>query len=126
MTRPLTFSLDEILCLRRSNQGRCIGAYRDTALISFELAKEDVRFRQVLFINDSMLPLGPDSAALHDLEEVMALAVGAKDSALAGLTDSYERSYHLQSFCLCANECLLRDQAWQNFWLSLDVQVPKG
>jgi hypothetical protein len=116
----------EIFCLRRSNQGRCIGAYRDTALIAFQLASEGLTFRNVLFINDSVLPLGPDSFALQSLEEVMALVADRLSAALSGLTDSYEKGYHLQSYCLCANQFLLLDPVWQRFWQSLDVHIPKN
>ncbi len=115
-----------ILGLRRSNQGRCIGAIRDTAIIASQLASQGLSFRHVLFINDSVLPLGPDSAALQVLEEVMALAADSQGAALAGLTDSFESGYHLQSYCLCANSLLLLDPAWQRFWRSLDVLIPKN
>lgn len=116
----------QILCLRRSNQGRCIGAFRDTALLVSQLASQGLRFRHVLFINDSVLPLGPDSAALRVLEEVMALAADSQGAAMAGLTDSYESGYHLQSYCLCANSLLLQEPSWQGFWGSLDVHIPKN
>ena len=116
----------EILCLRRSNQGRCIGAYRDTALIAFQLASEGLTFRHVMFINDSVLPLGTDSFALQNLEDVMALVADRPAAALSGLTDSYEKGYHLQSYCLCANQFLLLESAWQSFWQSLDVHIPKN
>ncbi len=115
-----------ILCLRRSNQGRCIGAYRDTALLASQLASEGLAFRHVLFINDSVLPLGPDSSALQSLEAVMALVADRHAAALSGLTDSYEKGYHLQSYCLCANQFLLLEPAWQSFWQSLDVHIPKS
>ncbi len=116
----------EIYCLRRSNQGRCIGAYRDTALIATQLASEGLPFRHVLFINDSVLPLGPDSSALQSLEEVIALVADRQAAALSGLTDSYEKGYHLQSYCLCANQLLLLEPAWQSFWQSLDVDIAKN
>ncbi len=115
----------QILCLRRSNQGRCIGAFRDTALMVSQLASQGLGFRHVLFINDSVLPLGPDSAALRVLEAVMALAADGQGAALAGLTDSYESGYHLQSYCLCANALLLLEPSWLSFWQSLDVAIPK-
>jgi hypothetical protein len=112
-----------ILCQRRSNQGRCIGAYRDTALVVARLAAEGVVFRRLLLINDSILPLS--DAAMAVLEELMALAAEAPSAALAGLTDSYERGYHLQSYGLCANAGLLGHPAWQTFWNSLDQGLSK-
>jgi hypothetical protein len=114
-----------ILCQRRSNQGRCIGAYRDTALVVARLAAEGVAFRPLLLINDSILPLTDAAAAAAVLEELIALAAKAPAAALAGLTDSYATDYHLQSYALCANAALLGHPAWQGFWQALDSRLPK-
>jgi len=115
----------DILCQRRSNQGRCIGAYRDTALVVARLVAEGVVFRPLLLINDSIFPLTNAAAAAAVLEEMIALAAKAPAAALAGLTDSYERGYHLQSYGLCANAELLSHPAWQAFWNSFDPGLSK-
>jgi len=114
-----------ILCQRRGNEGRCIGAYRDTALVVARLVAEGVAFRPLLLINDSILPLMDAAAGAAVLEELMALADEAQAAALAGLTDSYERGYHLQSYGLCANAELLGHPVWQTFWNSLDQGLSK-
>jgi len=114
----------QILCQRRGNQGRCIGAYRDTALLVARLAAEGMAFRPLLLLNDSILPM--DSAdAVADLEELMSLADAATAAALAGFTDNYATEYHLQSYALCANAELLGHPAWQGFWSGLDPRLHK-
>ncbi len=116
----------QIFCQRRVNQGRCIGAYRDTALAVARLAAEGVPFRHVLLINDSILPIEDGPAPLMCLEELMALAGAAPPAAaLSGLTESYERGHHLQSYGLCANASLLTHPAWVGFWTSLDGKASK-
>jgi hypothetical protein len=114
-----------ILCQRRGNEGRCIAAYRDTALVVARLVAEGVALRPLLLINDSILPLMDAAAGAAVLEELMALAAEAPAASLAGLTDSYERGYHLQSYGLCANAELLGHPAWQAFWNSLDLGLSK-
>jgi hypothetical protein len=45
---------------------------------------------------------------------------------LSGLTDSVETGqYHLQSYCLAANQSLLRHRCWDEFWSSFDVRKTK-
>lgn len=113
-----------IAAVRRPNRGRCIGAFRDTALLCHELICNGVPIEQLILLNDSVLPLAPRSASLDNLRSLLALTE-ADAPVMAGFTDSYERGAHLQSYALAVNRGLLLDVSWPLFWASLDADLPK-
>jgi len=106
-----------IFVLRRPNRGQCIAAYQATALLCYELICQGVNVEQLLLMNDSVLPCRPGGAALNSLESLLDLI---RDDApvLAGFTDSFENGFHLQSYSLAANRCLLADVSWLLFWVT--------
>jgi hypothetical protein len=76
----------------RKNVGFDLAAYRD----AINLHGTD--WESVFLINDSIYwPVGNFSVAISQLENLV------DDSTIVGLTDSYQRSYHLQSFCFLAS-----------------------
>jgi len=113
-----------IVALRRPNRGRCIGAYRDTALACSQWIASGVPIERLILMNDSVLPLGSGRQSLASLEALMDL-VEDGDPMMAGFTDSYELGCHLQSYGLVANRDLLADMAWLLFWSALDTDLPK-
>lgn len=109
---------NKFLAVRRPNRGRCLAAYRDTAILANELLASGASLEHLILLNDSILPLRDSVDCVDNLRQLIA---GAKADvpALSGFTDSYERGHHLQSFCLVANAALIRDVAWPLFWSSL-------
>jgi hypothetical protein len=114
-----------IIALRRPNRGQCIAAYQATALLCYELLCQGVNIEQLLLMNDSMLPCRAGGVALNSLESLLDLI---RDDApvLAGFTDSFENGFHLQSYALAVNRCLLADVSWPLFWSSLTTDLPKA
>ncbi len=72
----------------RQNYGFDLGAYRD----AFHYLNHDVE--QVLLINDSVY-WPPDR--FREMLEILEL--GVKDGGIIGITESFQRSKHIQSFC---------------------------
>lgn len=114
-----------ILALRRPNRGQCIAAYQATALLCYELIRQGVNIEQLLLMNDSVLPFRAGGVALNSLESLLDLI---RDDApvLAGFTDSFESGFHLQSYSLAVNRCLLADVSWLLFWSTLTTDLPKA
>jgi lipopolysaccharide biosynthesis protein len=91
--------------LRRDNVGRDFGAFKDGIATVPDLGRLDA----LLLANDSVY--GP----FHDLGE----AIGRMSMAEAdvwGITDSWERSFHLQSFFLLFGRRALASAAFGRFW----------
>ena len=114
-----------ILALRRPNRGQCIAAYQATALLCYELICQGVNIEQLLLMNDSILPCRAGGVALNSLESLLDL-IRDDVPVLAGFTDSFENGFHLQSYALAANRCLLADVSWPLFWSSLTTDLPKA
>lgn len=115
---------EKIVAIRRPNRGRCIAAFRETALLCQASAAHGLKLQALTLINDSTLPLSIGSSPVSNLQALVESACGGVPT-LAGLTDSFERGYHLQSFCLVANQALLQDPAWSLFWLALETDRNK-
>jgi hypothetical protein len=92
--------------LVRRNVGYDFGAWRD-ALERLGLPRADTE--QVAIVNDSIYgPLTPLRQALSRID------VNAAD--VWGLTDSWQRRYHLQSYFLVFSRKVLDSAAWRKFW----------
>ena len=92
--------------LNRRNIGIDFGAWR-MAMRALSLPKNDTK--RILLINDGvygpLVPLAP------------LLARMSPDAAdLWGLTDSWERGHHLQSYFLLANASVIHSSVWSSFW----------
>jgi hypothetical protein len=102
----------------RTNLGRCLGAYKDFALLLQQAPTVMSGVRSLVFCNDSTLPLAGDDALPQRLKEWVETWECTDRPVMAGLTDSAERGrYHLQSFFLYCNSAWLHHPAWQRFWL---------
>ncbi len=92
--------------LVRRNVGYDFGAMRE-GLEHFRLPRADTEM--VLLVNDSVY--GPFTGLASVLDRI--------DFAQAdvwGATESWQRSYHLQSFFLAAGPAALHSAAWRRFW----------
>lgn len=96
------------LIVRRPNVGRDFGAYKDGIALIPDLARLD----SLLIANDSVY--GP----FFDLKEVMA-RMDPDQAEVWGITDSWERRYHLQSFFLVFGKTALASPAFARFWRGL-------
>ncbi len=90
---------------RRRNVGYDFGAFKDGIGLVGDLAGLD----ELVLANDSVY--GP----FHDLEGILRQADGARASVW-GITDSWEISYHLQSYFLLFKAEALRHPAFARFW----------
>lgn len=90
----------------RRNLGYDFAAWRD-ALEACGLPNGDTT--QLVLVNDSVYgPFFP----LTDLFR----RIDAEDVPVLGLTDSWQRRYHLQSFFLACGPAAFRNLAWHQFW----------
>jgi lipopolysaccharide biosynthesis protein len=92
------------MILRRHNLGYDFGAYKDGLSALAGLAQLD----ELLLVNDSVY--GP----LHDLSAILARCGG--DAAIWGITDSWDRRYHLQSYFLLIRRPVLESPHFREFW----------
>jgi lipopolysaccharide biosynthesis protein len=97
------------LMLRRSNRGHDFGAFRDAVL---ELADRLPSLDTLIVANDSVY--GP----LQDLAPLLARAE-AGDASVWGITDSWDRAYHLQSYFLLFKRAAVTHPAFLSFWRSV-------
>lgn len=115
-----------VLISSRRNLGRCLGAYKDLALLLAQTPELSSGLRSLVLCNDSTLPLSEPAVLLRQLQAWCSEGEISAVPVLAGLTDSAERDrYHLQSFCLHANRALLQHPAWLRFWLGFSLQGSK-
>lgn len=91
--------------LRRANVGYDFGAYKDGISMIPDLARLDF----LLLANDSVY--GPFSS----IDQLMAKADPGR-AQFWGLTDSWEESYHLQSYFLLFGRAALGNPAFRAFW----------
>ncbi len=92
------------LTLFRVNRGYDFGAYNDAIAEIPNFQNLDC----LLLVNDSVY--GP----LHDLRPVLARCDDSAD--VWGLTDSWDRAWHLQSYFLLFRANALRSQVFAQFW----------
>lgn len=93
------------LVIRRRNVGYDYGAYRDGLARIPDLDKIDL----LLFANDSVY--GP----FRPLSEVIG-SMPAEQADVWGITDSWWRRYHLQSYFLLLHRAAIQCPAVQEFW----------
>jgi hypothetical protein len=98
-------SVCAVVILRR-NLGYDFGAWRD-ALVQCALPRPETT--QIILLNDSVY--GP----FRPLAEVLR-RIDASPFPICGLTDSWQRRYHLQSYFVAFREDAFRHRAWQAFW----------
>jgi len=92
--------------LRRRNRGHDFGAFRDAVL---DLQDRLPSLDRLIIANDSVY--GP----LQDLGPLLARCdVG--EASVWGVTDSWDRSYHLQSYFLVFKREALQNPAFLSFW----------
>ena len=92
--------------VRRRNVGFDFGAWKD-ALAACDLPRPETTL--LLLANDSLYgPVRPLLPALSRLDFAAA--------DIWGLTDSWQRRYHLQSYLLIAGPAAFNSPAWGGFW----------
>jgi lipopolysaccharide biosynthesis protein len=91
--------------LRRENVGRDFGGFKDGIAAIADLGRLDA----LLLANDSVY--GP----FHDLGELIG-RMSTAESDVWGITDSWERSFHLQSFFLLFGRRALASPGFRRFW----------
>ncbi|MGK7869817.1 rhamnan synthesis F family protein [Falsiroseomonas sp. E2-1-a20] len=90
----------------RRNVGYDFGAWRD-ALVACSLPRPETT--QIILVNDSVYgPFRPLGQVLRRIE--------AAPEPVCGLTDSWQRRYHLQSYFLSFRPEAFRSRAWSTFW----------
>ncbi len=93
------------LMMRRRNRGHDFGAFRDAVAALGDVS----RFEQLIMANDSVY--GP----LQDLAPLLERC-DRGDAAVWGVTDSWDRRYHLQSYFLLFKREALASPAFTSFW----------
>lgn len=93
------------LVLRRSNQGYDFGAYKDALQEIPDLTRLD----SLIIANDSVY--GP----FHPLAEMLRRA-DPEQADIWGMTDTYDRYYHLQTYFLVVHRRALETPALHRFW----------
>jgi lipopolysaccharide biosynthesis protein len=92
------------LLLKRRNVGHDFGAYKDGLSILGDLTS----FEELLFANDSVY--GPFC-------DLRVLLQRCDDSAaIWGITDSWQRRFHLQSYFLLVKKTAFADRLFLDFW----------
>lgn len=95
--------------LVRRNIGYDFGAWRD-ALETLSLPREDTW--SILLVNDSTI--GP----FAEIQELLN-TIDYQVADVWGITESWQRGYHLQSFFLSCGPVAIRSRAWHDFWRSV-------
>lgn len=103
------------LMLRRRNRGHDFGAFRDAVWALGDVA----RFERLIIANDSVY--GP----LQDLAPLLARC-DEGDASVWGITDSWDRQYHLQSYFLLFKREALANPAFQAFWRQVRLVPSRG
>ena len=97
------------LMMRRNNRGHDFGAFRDAVL---ELAPRLAGLDSLIIANDSVY--GP----MQDLAPLLAKCESG-EASVWGITDSWDRAYHLQSYFLVFRREALASPAFLKFWRSV-------
>ena len=104
------------LMLRRRNRGHDFGAFRDAV---FDLGDRLGGIERLIIANDSVY--GP----LHDLSPLLARC-DQGGAAVWGVTDSWDRRYHLQSYFLLFKREALAHPAFLAFWRGVRLVPSRG
>jgi lipopolysaccharide biosynthesis protein len=102
------------IILRRANVGYDFGGYKDGLSLIPDLARVDL----LLLANDSVY--GP----FRPLTDILSRR--GNDAQFWGLTDSWDRAYHLQSYFLLFGRVALAHEAFGRFWKSVRYVNSKG
>ena len=114
--------LEQTGCIitKRKNLGLCLGAYRDFCCLLNEHKHLCNQVQTLALCNDSTLPIGGHEPFCNDVDSI-ANNLRTDSSQMEGLTDSVQTtSYHIQTYFLAINACLLQDDCWPEFWEMLN------
>jgi lipopolysaccharide biosynthesis protein len=92
--------------LIRRNVGYDFGAWQEGL---HYLKTSGAECKELFLVNDSVI--GPFQPLKNVIERIRW-----DEADVWGLTESWQISYHLQSYFLCANERALKSEAWRKFW----------
>jgi lipopolysaccharide biosynthesis protein len=93
------------LVVERKNVGYDFGAWKDGIALIPDLHALD----RLLLVNDSVY--GP----IHHVSSMLD-RMGPEDGDMWGATDSWDRSFHLQSYFLLLHSAAIRSKAFARFW----------
>ena len=100
----------------RKNIGMCLGAYRDFCCLLNEHKHLRNQIQNLVLCNDSTLPVGGDEPFCNQIESVNS-NLQTDTAQMTGMTDSIQTTtYHIQSYFLSINSCLLQQHCWLQFW----------
>ena len=114
--------LEQAGCIisERKNLGLCLGAYRDFCCLLNEHKYLCNQVQTLVLCNDSTLPIGGHEPFCNDVDSI-ANNLRNDSGQMAGLTDSVQtNAYHIQTYFLAINACLLQDDCWPQFWEMLN------
>ena len=100
----------------RKNIGMCLGAYRDFCCLLSEHTHICNLIQNLVLCNDSTLPIGGDEPFCNQVESINT-NLRTDAAQMIGMTDSVQTTaYHIQSYFLSINSCLLQKHCWTRFW----------
>ena len=100
----------------KENIGRDFGAWASG--IKY-LNEKNFNIKKVLLCNDSIyFPLFEINSMFKKMEN--------KNIDMWGITDSFERNYHIQSYFLVFNEKILKSKFWKRFWKDFKIYKDKN
>jgi hypothetical protein len=97
--------------LIRKNLGRDFGAWKD----GIAFLRERNLFEgcnSLYMVNDSLLVVSSDLAQTALVDKF----IKRQDVDVIGLTESWQQSYHLQSYCLKFNQSILQSRFFEDYW----------
>lgn len=100
----------------RINLGLCLGAYRDFCCLINEQKPLREQIQTLVLCNDSTLPVGGHEPFCTTIDSI-SNNLQTSSAKMTGMTDSVQTdSYHIQSYFLAINACLLKNECWSRFW----------
>lgn len=109
--RILAGHLSERWCfLIRRPFGRDFGCYKDASLLLYDVERErGKRFERVVYLNDSVL-------TFSKTEDAIVNYLDNSDLHCAGLTENYDRGYHLSSYALAMSSEVFHHKRVEKYW----------
>jgi len=98
----------------RRNKGRDFGGWK----IGLSVVEDFKKYNQIILANDSSY--GPFS----DLKEIFKI-MNEKELDMWGITDSWERKYHIQTYFIVFNKRLINSEFFADFWKDVRFHFSK-
>lgn len=96
--------------IRRRPFGRDFGCYRDASRLLYDLQDSgQANFSRIVYINDSVITV--DTA-----EEQIISYIDAPSRHFVGITDNYDRGYHISSYMFGISGQVFRERRVRDYW----------